>query len=1086
MVLSEPNLLTEETGMRQKVGIWGMSGIGKSVLATCVAQDEEIIRRFPDGVFWITVGQDPKLTFQQLQLAKALGVQQGNFENEQQGKNYLKRLLTNKACLIILDDVWHVKHATALDALGTRCQMLITSQDVEGLRFLGAREHPVEKLDDLQAWELLAQWVKTDTKLLPPEAGEVANQCGNLPLALSLCGAMVRDGTSWADLQDALYEADLNFIEKQQFRDYSNPNVLKALKVSVDALAKEDADCAKYYQELAVFSAAEPVLEVAVWTLWLRDGNIKERHARKWLNRLESRSLLQIERHQSRVKLHSLQYKYLLAIQDDLPSLHNQLLEAYRRKSSGAWFSVPSDGYFFQHLGYHLVAAGRINELQQLQFDFIWLQAKLDATDVSSAIADFDFFPNDKASQLVQKTLRRSAHILVQDKKQLAGQLIGRLLSYQLPKIQAMLEQAKQQRTGCWLRPLTASLMSPEGLLARNLTGHDSLVKAVAVTSDGKYAVSATDSHLKVWDLKRGFELRTWNHFTWKVEAMAITPDGQCAVIASYDFDCREDILEIFDLESGSTVRTWAAHEFSIKAVALTPDGLNIISCSIDRTIKIWDFASGEELRTLEGHTRTVSAVAVTPDGQYVISACEDGTLKVWDFYTGTELRTLEGHSDIVTSVAAGPEGKIVSGSWDRTVIVWDLETGNELHTFTGHAEWVLAVAITPNGQYAISASNDSTLKVWNLEDDSQPPRILIGHTTRVVAVAVTPDGKNVISGSWDYTLKVWDLEGKTGRDNPIAHTGAIRGVAIAPDGKYVISASNDMTLKIWSLEDQKELRTLVGHTNSITSVAITPDGQKIISAAHDETMKIWDFKSGLELKTLTGHTEGVKAIAITPDGKNVLSTSLDGTILIWDLQKGNTPRCLPISDKDIGVIAVTTNGKRAVFGYGKQDLKVWDLEKDSEVFTLKGHSSYIETLAITPNGKYVISAASAAVKVWELITGKEVKSFYHHSASVTEIAVSPNSKHVLSTGRDHALKIWDIESGVEITMFYGDSAIFCCAVAIDGTTIVAGEASGRLHFLRLENLKSLTTKTRKGFSSLLGKNQPRQQSSKNHRGFGQ
>lgn len=56
----------------------------------------------------------------------------------------------------------------------------------------------------------------------------------------------------------------------------------------------------------------------------------------------------------------------------------------------------------------------------------------------------------------------------------------------------------------------------------------------------------------------------------------------------------------------------------------------------------------------------------------------------------------------------------------------------------------------------------------------------------------------------------------------------------------------------------------------------------------------------------------------------------------------------------------------------------------------------------------------------------------------------------------DNTLKVWDLESGSAIATFIGDGALFCCAVASDGVTIVAGEASGRLHFLRLGNIEAL------------------------------
>ena len=59
----------------------------------------------------------------------------------------------------------------------------------------------------------------------------------------------------------------------------------------------------------------------------------------------------------------------------------------------------------------------------------------------------------------------------------------------------------------------------------------------------------------------------------------------------------------------------------------------------------------------------------------------------------------------------------------------------------------------------------------------------------------------------------------------------------------------------------------------------------------------------------------------------------------------------------------------------------------------------------------------------------------------------------MVSASDDNTLKVWDLESGTEIASFIGEGALRCCAVAPDGVTIVTGEVSGRLHFLRLEGL---------------------------------
>uniref|UniRef100_UPI0035C979BB WD40 repeat domain-containing protein n=1 Tax=uncultured Nostoc sp. TaxID=340711 RepID=UPI0035C979BB len=76
------------------------------------------------------------------------------------------------------------------------------------------------------------------------------------------------------------------------------------------------------------------------------------------------------------------------------------------------------------------------------------------------------------------------------------------------------------------------------------------------------------------------------------------------------------------------------------------------------------------------------------------------------------------------------------------------------------------------------------------------------------------------------------------------------------------------------------------------------------------------------------------------------------------------------------------------------------------------------------------------------------------HNSSVKVVTITPNGQQAISTSDDSTLKIWSIATGEFTATFTGDSSINCCAVAPDGMTIVAGEQSGRVHFLRLQGMR--------------------------------
>ena len=65
-------------------------------------------------------------------------------------------------------------------------------------------------------------------------------------------------------------------------------------------------------------------------------------------------------------------------------------------------------------------------------------------------------------------------------------------------------------------------------------------------------------------------------------------------------------------------------------------------------------------------------------------------------------------------------------------------------------------------------------------------------------------------------------------------------------------------------------------------------------------------------------------------------------------------------------------------------------------------------------------------------------------------MAVTPDGRRAVSGSEDRTLRLWDPKSGEEIAAFTGEAEMRRCAFAPDGRTIVVGDKSGPVHFLRL------------------------------------
>ena len=394
LVLSSSIQSTGITRSALKVGMYGMGGIGKSVLAAMLARDPEVRAAFPDGIFWITLGQEPILALRQLDLARILGDASLPFQDVQQGKIHLSQLLGDKTCLLILDDVWKADHAAAFNILGEQSGFLFTTRDSSIVKTLNASEHRVNLLSDDEALELLAACSGQCQETLPIEAHEIVKECGNLPLALSMIGAIAKARPNrWDNLLHKLQNADLDKI-RHQFPDYPYPDLLKAIQVSVDAL--EPAVKVRYL-DFAVFPENAAIPETTLRTFWEPEG-LSKYDTQDVIDTLMERSLARRDE-TGNLSLHNLQCSYVKKLVPNMYTLHSRLLEAYTTYCPQGWHSyLESDDYFFENLAYHLQQAEREDELNVLlTASSDWMRTKFDrykshtsyATDLELALSNF-------------------------------------------------------------------------------------------------------------------------------------------------------------------------------------------------------------------------------------------------------------------------------------------------------------------------------------------------------------------------------------------------------------------------------------------------------------------------------------------------------------------------------------------------------------------------------------------------------------------------------------------------------------------------------------------------------------------------
>ncbi|MGV8057919.1 MAG: caspase family protein [Smithellaceae bacterium] len=331
-------------------------------------------------------------------------------------------------------------------------------------------------------------------------------------------------------------------------------------------------------------------------------------------------------------------------------------------------------------------------------------------------------------------------------------------------------------------------ILTGKGDMSREIKQKAPVVFQIAISPDGRYALSGSLDSFILWDILQGKKIKTFHHDDWMGQGIA---------------------------------------------VAFSPDGKYFASGG--KGVKLWDLATRREIRIFDDSTAL--SIAFSSDGKYFLCGGPGSsvfipkpTLKIFDVATGGEIIDFKIRPSLdyrLQSVAYSPDGKyILSGSMGGIIDLWDISSGRSIRTVKVGAG-IRAVSFSSDGEYALSGGSDNSVRLWNVKNLTQVKKF-VGHTGNGIwSVAFSPDGKYALSAGHDGQVKIWDLAAGTDWRSLVGHTGGGFGgfgasAKFSPDGKYVISAG-DASTKIWDVATGEEVASMIAFE----------DGEWIITTAN-------------------------------------------------------------------------------------------------------------------------------------------------------------------------------------------------------------------------------------------------------------
>lgn len=254
--------------------------------------------------------------------------------------------------------------------------------------------------------------------------------------------------------------------------------------------------------------------------------------------------------------------------------------------------------------------------------------------------------------------------------------------------------------------------------------GHE-LLLSLAITQDGKKAISGGLRQLKVWDLGGGSLEREIDTAADEVTVLIAKPEGICLSGHKYGG------MLLWNIETGKRIGVLESAEIpmfarimtdpdEVTAMALTPDGQRLFAGSAKGFLRVWNLQTRTCLHAIQGHLMDVRGIIVLPDAQHGLSVSWDGTLKSWALGKDlVSIRLFQG-KPMINAIALLPGGEMtVWGTDAGELCFWEMKNRIVREQIRAHEGSVNCMALWKDDRL-LTASEDGTMKLWCREQSGR------------------------------------------------------------------------------------------------------------------------------------------------------------------------------------------------------------------------------------------------------------------------------------------------------------------------------------------------------------------------------
>ncbi|XP_078190778.1 striatin-3 isoform X9 [Callithrix jacchus] len=350
-----------------------------------------------------------------------------------------------------------------------------------------------------------------------------------------------------------------------------------------------------------------------------------------------------------------------------------------------------------------------------------------------------------------------------------------------------------------------------------------------------------------------------------------------------------------------------------------------------------------------------------------------------------------------------------------------------------------LTVTNDADYSYDLPANKDAFRKTWN------PKYTLRSHFDGVRALAFHPVEPVLVTASEDHTLKLWNLQKTVPAKKsasldvePIytfrAHIGPVLSLAISSNGDQCFSGGIDATIQWWNMpspnvdpydtyEPNVLAGTLVGHTDAVWALAYSGIKNQLLSCSADGTVRLWNPQEKLPcICTYNGdknHGIPTSVDFIGCDPAHMVTSFNTGSAVIYDLETSQSLVILSSqvdsglqSNNHINRVVSHPTLPVTVTAHEDRHIKFFDNKTGKMIHSMVAHLDAVTSLAVDPNGIYLMSGShDCSIRLWNLDSKTCVQEITAHrkklDESIYDVAFHPSKAYIASAGADALAKVF-------------------------------------------------------------------------------